>query len=352
MSYLKRQNDSPETSLRKLIEFTEQTAAEAAANYLETQGIESRVRDAASGWSVWVLKDEDLERAQLLRDKLSRDQLAAFERLPELQRRAEQARKQREVERRPVFAPRLMGGDQKPGPWGAGVAGLMAVSVLVAVLTGVGSRPLWGLYIAPVDLGRGVFLPIEWTQPWRLVTPIFLHFGLMHIVFNMMWLRQLGSVIEQQEGTPRLLSLVMVAAVLSNLAQYWVRGPHFGGMSGVNYALFAFCWMQARYAPNSGYRLSSGTTLLMMGWLILCGTGLMGPVANVAHAGGLIVGLAWGAPSFVRFARTYSIKTTFQKGSWEDLHVRGFARFRRLVLEPYLPLWFLAIALLVVYVDV
>lgn len=337
--------------MRKLKDFTDKAAAETAANYLETQGIECRVRDAAEGWAVWVIRDEDMERARPLAHELTPERLAALDEQPELRRSAEQTRKQREAARRPVFAPRIAGRDQQPGPWGAGVAGLMAVSVLVAVLSGVGSRPLWGLYIAPVDLVRGIFLPLDWTQAWRLVTPIFLHFGFMHIVFNMMWLRQLGSVIEQQEGTVRLLVLVVVAAALSNLAQYWVRGPRFGGMSGVNYALFAFCWMQARYAPGSGYRLSSTTTALMMGWLILCGTGLMGPVANVAHAGGLIVGLLWGAPSFVRYVRTYSIKTGFQKGSWEDLHVRGFPRFRRLVLEPYLPLWFLAIALVIVYAD-
>jgi GlpG protein len=122
-------------------------------------------------------------------------------------------------------------------------------------------------------------------------------------------------------------------------------------MSGVNYALFAYVWMQSRYAPRSGYSVASSTTWLLMIWLVLCGTGMMGPVANAAHAFGLIFGLLIALPTYLRFRRAYRLPGRPEPGSWKDLNVQGFARVRRLYLEPYAPAWFVVVALLVVAMD-
>ncbi len=331
--------------LRQIKAYSEEEAAHSLADYLEVQGVENQVRPGQAGFSVWVIHDDQRERAiSLMQDWSPEDG-------QEQKRRAAQIRKQRDKARRPVATPRIMGRDSQPTAWGAGVLLLVAGCGLVALMSGLGARPPLGLYIAPLDLSRGRFLPLDWLQPWRLVSPIFIHFGFMHLLFNMMWLRQLGGVIEEREGTVRLLFIVGVSAALSNLGQYFLRGPNFGGMSGVNYGLFAYAWMQARYHPAAGYRISSSTTWWMMGWLVLCGTGALGPVANVAHAGGLIVGIALGFPEFVRFVRSHNIKTAFAKGSWEDMNVKGWARWRRLAIEPYLPLWFLAVAFVVAYAD-
>jgi GlpG protein len=178
-----------------------------------------------------------------------------------------------------------------------------------------------------------------------------MHFGWMHIIFNMMWLRQLGGQVESNAGTLRFLAIFAATAAGSNLAQYWLFRPEFGGMSGVNYALFGYVWMHSRYAPNSGYALTSATTWLMMGWLVWCGTGLAGPVANAAHAFGLIAGLGLALPSYLRFRNAYQVPRAFEKGSWQDLNIHGFERFRRLYFEPFAPAWFLVIALLVVALD-
>ena len=45
---------------------------------------------------------------------------------------------------------------------------------------------------------------------WRFITPIFLHFGLMHFVFNMFWLVVLGGKIERGAGSMQLFLLVLV----------------------------------------------------------------------------------------------------------------------------------------------
>ena len=62
-------------------------------------------------------------------------------------------------------------------------------------------------------------------QYWRLVTPAFLHFGWLHIVFNSLWLWDLGSRLELLLGRVNLLLLVLVIAMVSNLSQYYATGP-------------------------------------------------------------------------------------------------------------------------------
>ncbi len=330
--------------MRKLQDFQEQSGANALANYLETQGIEAQVRDHGDGHGVWVLLDEDVPRARELATAFQSGRPAD---LVELEKTADKHRHEREKDSRPVFTPNIRTQSFSKGMWGPGILGLVAISALVAFVTQLGHEPLPALYIAPVNLEERYFLPLDWAQPWRFITPIFMHFGVFHVLFNMMWLHELGGQIESREGTMTLLAVVVLGAAVSNLAQYYWSGPNFGGMSGVNYVLFAYVWMRARYAPNSGYSLPASTTWWLMGWLVLCGTGTMGPIANTAHAVGLIVGLGLGLPSYLRFRRVYRIKTSFEKGSWEDLNLKGFKRFERLVLQPYLPWWFLLVAVLV-----
>ena len=70
-------------------------------------------------------------------------------------------------------------------------------------------------------------------EVWRFVTPAFIHFGFLHILFNMMWLYNLGMTVEFIRGTGRFVLLCVVIAVTSNVAQLFWSGPAFGGMSGV-----------------------------------------------------------------------------------------------------------------------
>src|SRR4029077_17402348 len=69
-------------------------------------------------------------------------------------------------------------------------------------------------------------------QIWRLVTPMLIHFGALHILFNMLWLRDLGSMIEGRQSSWLLGLLVLVVAACSNLAQfYFSHWPSLGQLS-------------------------------------------------------------------------------------------------------------------------
>ena len=190
---------------------------------------------------------------------------------------------------------------------------------------------------------------IDWREPWRLLTPMLIHFGILHLAFNMLWLYRLGSQVENVERSTRaLLGLVVLTQVPGALVQFSVSGPLFGGMSGVVYGLFGFTWMQARYA-SKGYALTDQDTLWIMGWFVLCATGLVGHVANAQHALGLVFGLLAGIPAYVSFRRS-SANLKFDEGSWADLNIRGFERFKRVYFDPYVPLWFVGLAVAVLFV--
>jgi hypothetical protein len=62
----------------------------------------------------------------------------------------------------------------------------------------------------------------EW---WRLVTPTFIHFGWLHVVFNCLWLWEFGQRIEHRLGAINVLGLYGVTAMVSNYCQYLWEGP-------------------------------------------------------------------------------------------------------------------------------
>lgn len=131
-------------------------------------------------------------------------------------------------------------------------------------------------------------------QLWRLFTPIIIHFGILHIAFNMLWLYQLGSVIEQYQGIRRMTILVIIISLLSNFAQFIWSGPQFGGMSGVVYGLLAYIWAQGKFNPRAGLGLDQNIAIMMLVWFVVCWLGLVGNIANMAHTIGLVSGVILG----------------------------------------------------------
>jgi GlpG protein len=136
---------------------------------------------------------------------------------------------------------------------------------------------------------------------WRLITPVFLHFGLLHAVFNMLWTWELGRRLEVARGSLTLLALILLAGGGGNIAQFLAdRGTLFGGMSGVIYGLLGYAWMWSRITGDPRTRLPPGLVGFMLGWLLVCMSGLVealgfGAIANAAHAVGLLVGIVLGA---------------------------------------------------------
>jgi len=300
--------------MRQIGTIDEARDAKRFADYLLTIGIPARVEESPEGWAIWIVEEDDVPRA--------REELATFVRDPaqphfdDAARRAEALRREaaeREKRFRRNFVDvgnrwRAAAVRRTPLTWT-----LVAISVAVAVLTKFGRDldPVMNrLLIASVEQ-QGTMIrwhglsDIEGGQVWRMVTPIFLHFNILHLVFNMLWLHALGGQIESRRGIWRMLVLVLALAAASNVGQYLVtHNPLFGGMSGVVYGLFGFIWMRSRFDPASGLFMDSRTVTLMILWFLLCFTGMFGPIANAAHGVGLVLGAALGyAPILVRKIR-------------------------------------------------
>ncbi len=132
--------------------------------------------------------------------------------------------------------------------------------------------------------------------PYRLIGPAFFHFTWLHIVFNTMWWWQLGGAIERLLGKGTLVNLLLVSAIVSNLGQFLVSGPSFGGLSGVVYALFGYVWWYGWLAPEKGLSLSKPIVGFLLFFMLLgFADALPMNMANTAHLLGLISGcaLAW-----------------------------------------------------------
>jgi GlpG protein len=109
----------------------------------------------------------------------------------------------------------------------------------------------------------------------------------------MFWLLDLGGMIERRFGKLHLLLFIIGVAILSNLAQFLWGGIGFGGMSGVVYGLFGFIWIRSKYDPTPDFGIDRNSVIIMIGWLFLCMTGMIGLIGNAAHVSGLLIGMGW-----------------------------------------------------------
>ena len=283
-------------------------SARTFSDYLVVQGIDNHLElEKGDGWAVWVGDEDKLAQAGAL--------LAAFRLDPsgtQFRAEAKGAAKVRADQAADLAAYhqrlRKRGALFRPVTgyaFGLLTYGLIVISVLVCVLSNFGRNvePILFLFISD-PLGarfHGGLLPeIRQGELWRLFTPMFIHFGPIHILCNMLWLRDLGSMIEARQSPWCLAGLVLVFAACSNVAQYYTGGPNFCGMSGVVYGLLGYIWIRGRFDPASGLYLHPSTVVMMIAWFFLCFTRVFGPIANTAHSVGLGMGMAWGYFSSLR----------------------------------------------------
>ncbi len=137
-------------------------------------------------------------------------------------------------------------------------------------------------------------------QFWKTLTPTFIHFGALHIIFNALWIWFLGRHIEQSLRKVEYIGLFLSLAVAANLVQYsFAEHSVFGGLSGVVYGYLGFCLIARNYVKAISEGIQKGIYIFMLVWLILGYTGLVdifvaGSIANWNHLGGLLSGLLWG----------------------------------------------------------
>lgn len=142
---------------------------------------------------------------------------------------------------------------------------------------------------------------IERGEYWRLLTPMFLHFGIVHVAFNSLLIWLIGHRIEIAKSSLHLLLVLLLTGIVANLTQFFMTpNTVFGGLSGAAYGLVGYIMVYQRLRYHPVLQFPSGMIMMLMLSLLLGIFGIfdlfMGEsgIANGAHIGGLITGILVG----------------------------------------------------------
>lgn len=302
--------------MRRIGTLSSEQDARRFADYLLSIDITTRVDEAGDQWELWALEEDRSEvarseleqfRASPQAEKYVASVRAAREKRDDELRQVIQARKQQVNLRERWDRPQLL---QLPVTI-ALIAGCIAVTLMCGF--GRNDELTARLEIQQTEefnmkpSGRGwiMYSPVllnevRQGEVWRLITPILLHFSPWHVFGNMYCLAFLGGMLERRQGSLQLLWKVLLIGVVSNVAQYLLSGPAFGGISGVDFGLFGYVWMKGKFDPDDGIGISRESATFFLIWMVLCSTGLVGNIANGAHSAGLIMGILLAAPAAIR----------------------------------------------------
>ena len=291
--------------MRKIGSVSDRAQGELLGAYLVSKGIPNRFEPSEGGpWVLWICADEDLAAGRVILDEFSANPedskftVGAAQGQRSLQ---EEDAKDQRFRRNYYDHKRLFKGFR----FGLVTVFLIGLSIVVTLLTNFDLKNAMAdeLLLTSVEY-RDSWIVYDRTLPevssgevWRLVTPILLHLGVIHLLFNMMWLYELGNMIERRHGSLLLLAFVFLIAIPSNVLQFVFSGPTFGGMSGVVYGLLAYLWIRAKTDPFYEIHLRRNTVVMMGIWFVVCllpSSLTQMHVANIVHAVGVLVGAGVG----------------------------------------------------------
>jgi len=168
-----------------------------------------------------------------------------------------------------------------------GATVILALVASVATWTVVPSHHLW------------MVEPLLMSEPWRVITSVFVHLDIVHLSLNLYWTWILGKEVERRIGTQRTLALLFALAVGSSSAEYVLLSGGVG-LSGVVYGLFGYLWSRRGADPSIRELLTNTIIAFFVGCFLLCiAVTVAGwyPVANIAHAVGwglgAMIGKGW-----------------------------------------------------------
>lgn len=129
---------------------------------------------------------------------------------------------------------------------------------------------------------------------WRLITPLFLHGGLLHLGFNSYFLYIVGRGVERAYGTARFLAIYFLAGLAGTVASFALSRANSIGASGALFGVIG-AWIPLLYRNRhvlADTQRQIGRIAQVIGINLLIG--LSPGIDNWAHIGGLVGGLALG----------------------------------------------------------
>jgi rhomboid protease GluP len=183
--------------------------------------------------------------------------------------------------------------------WGS--VGLFIASLLVDPEE-IGMGGLFSLLSPSIEslflFGASGAVPVfQYGRWWTVVSAAWLHGGLIHIAFNMMWVRQLAPATAEAYGAGRMVIIYTVSSItgfgLSSLAGYYLAGiPFLGGAYftvGASAPVFGLLGALVFYGKRGGSSLVGRQAISYAVILFFFGI-IMPGVDNYAHAGGFAGG--------------------------------------------------------------
>jgi len=180
-------------------------------------------------------------------------------------------------------------------------------------------KPEWIDYLAlmPLNIMQGKYL-------WTLITHIFVHGGLAHLLINMFALFSIGNLCEKIIGRKRFLWFYIIAGIFAGITAVLLSGFFGSGfgerifgspdtfMVGASGAIFAIAGLFVILLPKIRFSIIflpffslpayiMIPLVLFLTWIVTYAAGL--PIGNTAHFGGFLAGLAYG----------YYLKTKYKK---------------------------------------
>lgn len=303
--------------MRQVARFDNESEAQRICDYLLVNGIATQVMPDEGEFVLWVIDEDEMDVVQR--------EVSEFRGAPNSQRYEGHAReanairnklhkedvqaKKNYIDVRKRWTSGRFGGRISPRTVPITMGILIVAAVVFLVTLGGISTPFaqhW-LLISRVTKVPGGYVDegmrsIFSGEVWRLLSPVFLHGDLIHIAFNAVMIYQFGGSVELRKSWREYALLFALTGIAGNLAQYLISGnPFFGGLSGVVYGLLAYIWIKGRFDPQSGLALSDSVFFFFVGFMVIGFTGVLdrllpggGGIANWAHLGGFVAGLAFG----------------------------------------------------------
>lgn len=176
--------------------------------------------------------------------------------------------------------------------FGINVAVFVGMVLAGVSITDPTSRQLidWGANYGPSTLGG------EW---WRLLTSVFLHIGIIHILFNMWCLWDLGALSESLYGHWTFAVEYLTCGIAGSVASAaWhpqtVSAGASGAIFGLAGSLIASFYLGEFSLPRAAIQCRLRSVITFAGYNLVFGA-ISGRTDNAAHVGGLVCGLIFGA---------------------------------------------------------
>ena len=170
-----------------------------------------------------------------------------------------------------------------------------ALSLLFNTRTGGSGTPFSPGPVSLMLLGGTGTYPIDhFGRYWTLISANYLHGGILHLIFNLMALKQIAPWVSGEYGTSRMFTIYTVSGVLGYVVSYGAGVPFTIGASA---AVCGLIGALLYFGKSRGGAYGSSVYREVSGWVIsLFVFGLIFPgINNWGHGGGIIGGIVVGA---------------------------------------------------------